>query len=388
MNDKYINTNADVAGLEELTKFDVFMQNHRYADSFTTGYAYIFVTKPMLFLYPYKPRGNTSSTLEKLAYENMTRDHTFSQFLIEEAMNENDKTLIKQLSYYNNFDTANFLPIFTNRVKSFQTMDVNLVQNENFDTRHGFRMPLPTHKVESIGSSSTSLICSETMNLDFIKMMTLWVNYISNVTDGTFHANPAMIKNNVIDYMSSIYYFLLEPDGTTLKYWAKYTGAWPTSIPQSNLSFSRGDQSTVELDIAFAYSSKEDMNPSILEDFNRVSLNYFETRTDDFNRVSLNYFETRTIDVLEDEYPSVKKSPLLAPESLKANPNFFKETRGPLVYFKSGLLSDSTNSTPMTDKFELSFGENVFESTFIENIVESEYFFDSAKEFFATQLDE
>jgi len=373
MNNKYINTNIDVAGLEELTKFDVYMQNHRYVDAFTTGFAYIFVTKPMLFLYPYKPTGSKITLYEKLAYENMTKDHTFSQFLIDEAMNENDKMLIKQLSYYTDFNTTNFLPIFTNRVKSFQTLDVTMTQTETFDTRHGYRLPLPTHKVESIGSSTTSLVCPETMNLDFVKMMTLWVNYISNVTDGTFHANPSMIKNNVLDYMSSIYYFLLEPDGKTLKFWSKYTGCWPTSIPQSNLSFSRGDQSTVELDIPFTYASKEDMNPSILEDFNRVSLNYFEERT---------------LDVLEDDYPSIKKSPLLSPESLKNNPNFLQETRGPLVFYRNGELEDSINSTSMTSNFELSFGENVFENTFIETGLDSTYFFENAKTFFASQLDE
>lgn len=222
--DKYVDTNSNVAGFEDLTKFDVYMQNHRYADDFTTGYAFVFITKPMLFLYPNKPQGDKITTTEKLAYENMTRDHVFSQFIDGEAMNDNDLMLVKQLSYYNDFDTLNFLPLVTNRVKSFQAMDVTLAQTETYDTRHGFRMPLPTHKIDSINSNSLSLVCTETLNLDFIKMMTLWVNYISNVTDGTFHANPDMIRNNVLDYMSSIYYFVLEPDGRTLKFWSKYTG--------------------------------------------------------------------------------------------------------------------------------------------------------------------
>ena len=291
-------------------------------------------------------------------------------------MNDNDLMLVKQLSYYNDFDTLNFLPLVTNRVKSFQAMDVTLAQTETYDTRHGFRMPLPTHKIDSINSNSLSLVCTETLNLDFIKMMTLWVNYISNVTDGTFHANPDMIRNNVLDYMSSIYYFVLEPDGRTLKFWSKYTGVWPTTIPQSPLSFSRGESSSVDLDLQFTYTSKEDMNPSILEDFNRVSLNYFEEL----------YSNQIALDVLDDDYPSVKNSPLLNPNALKTNINFNINNRGPLVFYKNGSIENSYLSTPLSNKFEISFGENTFESVYVENKFESEYFFESAKEFFKSQL--
>lgn len=374
--DKYVDTNRNVAGFEDLTKFDVYMQNHRYADDFTTGYAFVFITKPMLFLYPNKPQGDKITTTERLAYENMTRDHVFSQFINGEAMNDNDLMLVKQLSYYNDFDTLNFLPLVTNRVKSFQAMDVTLAQTETYDTRHGFRMPLPTHKIDSINSNSLSLVCTETLNLDFIKMMTLWVNYISNVTDGTFHANPDMIRNNVLDYMSSIYYFVLEPDGRTLKFWSKYTGVWPTTIPQSPLSFSRGESSSVDLDLQFTYTSREDMNPSILEDFNRVSLNYFEEL----------YSNQIALDVLDDDYPSVKNSPLLNPNALKTNINFNINNRGPLVFYKNGSIENSYLSTPLSNKFEISFGENTFESVYVENKFESEYFFESAKEFFKSQL--
>ena len=374
--DKYVDTNKDTAGYEELTKFDVFLQNHRYVDDFITGYAFIFVTKPMLFLYPMKPAGSKITTTEKLAYENMTRDHVFSQFIDGEAMNDNDLMIAKQLSYYGEFnETSNFLPIFTNRLKSFQAMDVTLGQSETYDTRHGFRMPLPTHKIESISSNTLSLSCIETMNLDLIKTMTLWVNYISNVTDGTFHANPDMIRNNVLDYMSSIYYFVLEPDGRTLKYWAKYTGVWPTTIPHSPLSFNRGDSSTVELDLPFTYTTKEDMNPSILEDFNRVSLNYFEEL----------YSNQLAIDVLDDEYPSIKRSPLLNPAALRTNINFNTQ-RGPLVFIKNGAIEESSYITNLNNKFELSFGENIFEDTYLETKFQAEYFFENAKKFFETQL--
>lgn len=370
----YVNRNRDDAGIDSLTKFDVFMNNHRYTDSFTTGYAFVFVTKPSLFINPFKLEGSAFTNLERLSYENMTKDHLFSQFLNNESMNESDKLLVQQLSYknFNNPDIRNFIPLFTNKIRNFQITDTTIGQNENFDTRHGFRMPLPTHKVDSIGSGSLSINCYETYNLDFMKMMSIWVNYASNVTDGTFHGNPEMIKNGVIDYMSSVYYFVLAPDGKTLKYWSKYTGVWPTTIPSSVLSFTRGEQNIVELDLQFAYTSKEDMNPSILEDFNRLSLNYFEDRT---------------LNIEEDIYPSIKRSILLNPESLKNNVNFDSQSRGPLVFYKIGKNESLTNPDDISNSFELTFGENVYKDNFIYNNLEEDYFFNKVEEFFSSSID-
>ena len=47
--DNYTNTNKDVAGFNNLTKFDAFMQNHRYTDPAISGYTFMFMTKPLLF---------------------------------------------------------------------------------------------------------------------------------------------------------------------------------------------------------------------------------------------------------------------------------------------------------------------------------------------------
>jgi hypothetical protein len=374
-NDRYVNKNSDIAGFENLTRFETFFTN-RYLDPATTGHAFVFVTKPSLFIHPYAPSGKDTD-LEKLAYENMTRHHLFSQFLASEAMNGSDKILVEQLSYYDkiipsSYNRSNFLPIFTNRSKSFSTTDMTLNQNDAFETRQGFRMPMPTHKNESVGSGTVSISCQETTNLDIMKTLTIWVNYISNVTDGTFHANPVMIKNGVLDYTSSIYYFLLSPDGKTLKYWSKYTGCWPTTVPQSNLSFTRGSQDVVETEVQFAYSAKEDMNPSILEDFNRVSLNFFEK-------------DVAEVDNPNEDFPSVKNSRLLSRTAIRSNSKYIRDLRGPLVFYSNG-LEDNNRLSPQNSRFELTFGLSTFNGTFVDEKFGGDYLFNIG-EFFSSTLD-
>lgn len=362
MNDKYTNRIEDQAGIENLVKFDSFYRN-KYLDPFIAGYAFVFVTKPSLFIYPIEQAN--PQKYENLAYENMVRDPKFTQFTKKDKFNNLDTLIAEQLSYVrdsNNNNIKNFLPLFTNRTKSFSALDVVMNQQEAFDTKQGYRMVLPTFKTESEGSGSASLAMQETSNLDIIKTLTLWVNYISNITDGTFHANPDMVKNGVLDYMSSIYYFVLEPDGKTLKYWAKYTGCWPNTIPYAALSYNRGDQSLVDLEVNFLYMTKEDMNPMILEDFNRVSLDSF---------IDQNAGSNQDYSILSSDY--------LTKSLLKTNPNYInnKDSRDPLVFM---------NEANGTKKFELTFGINSYRDNFESNKFDENYF-QNPEDLFNSDLD-
>jgi hypothetical protein len=375
IDDKYVNTNQDVANQESLTKFDSFFVN-RYTDGFVTGYSFVFITRPSLFIFPYKP--TNTDRLGKLAYDNMIKDQTFSQFIVNEAMNQNDRIIPEQLSFFegvfsnSSYTRTNFLPLFTNRSRGFSTTDVTMEQQEAFATKQGYRLPLPTYKTASEASGTLSLPMYETPNLDVMKTLSLWVNYISNITDGTFHANPDMVKNGIIDYMSSIYYFVLEPDGKTLKYWAKYTGCWPNQIPYSQMSYRRGESTMVELEATFVYTSKEDMNVAILEDFNRVSLDLVSIERE-FTDNSLGYIP-------------VKNSPFLNINSIRSLSNYSANTRTPLIFYMPGNLEVSGNATQLTDKFELSFGIDTYSDTFVDNKFQEDYFFNT-KEFFTSKVD-
>ena len=148
--------------------------------------------------------------------------------------------------------------------------------------------------------------------------------------------------------LQTIYYFLLGPDGRTIKYWEKYTGCWPANTPNGSFRFTKGERELVEISVNFNYLVKETMNPRIFEDFNRTSL------------------RALTYSVEEDEpdskrdYLSFKDSPLLNYNKLKSNrfaSTVNSEDRDPLVFFNEASL-DQHRSTPdpMKDRYELSFG--------------------------------
>lgn len=350
-----------------LTRFQGFYDNI-YRDPFVGGTAFVFMTKPLLFIEPSK--GSTAEYSE-MAYLNMTRDPLFSQYLYDQVMSQADMTIVNMLSYNTEHSTSSFIPAITNECKNFDTSDIQMDQADAFDTKQGFKETLPTTKTNSEAASTLSITVTEDSNLSFTKMMTLWVNYISNITDGTFDANPDMILNGELDYMSSIYYFVLAPDGRTLKYWAKYTGCWPTNIPYSTLRYNKGQNDTSEVNLNFVYNVKEDMNPRILEEFNMLSLKLIDS---DFIK-NKNYFNK-----VGNMYTSIKESPLLSLDLMLSGemPNkilISSDKRDPLIIYVPGNKDNSLYSDTTNDHFELLFDDNGYQQNLIKNVMgENNYY--------------
>src|SRR5699024_10862866 len=62
-------------------------------------------------------------------------------------------------------------------------------------------------------------------------------------------------------------------------YWTKYTGAIPTNVPMSDLSFNRNGSAETNVTISFSYFYCEHMNREILMDFNYNSMGYIAMNT-------------------------------------------------------------------------------------------------------------
>lgn len=361
---EYTNVNSDSAGFRDLSSFQGYL-DERYNDPHVSGYSFVFVTKPMLFILPTKPADSTSSK-DALAYGNMKKDPKFAQFIAKESGgNAEDGVIAKMLSYkqYPELRSA-FLPIFTNRAISFDAQDVTLDTEDAFQTKEGYRIPLPGTKTQSEAAGTVNIqMLPDNANLNTIKMITLWVNYIANVTNGVFDANPDMVRSCQLDYVSSIFYFNLDPDGRTIRYWSKHTGCFPTSIPYSALSFSRGDNSLQNVNVTMAYTLKEDMTPRILEDFNKVSLRVYDCWDDS---------EVAASDESgNDDYVAGSTSPLLSERSLEQNASLLSEIKSPSrdpIVFRAPESKDSSNPDPLAAHYELSFGQDTLSRGVLKSV--------------------
>ena len=164
--------------------------------------------------------------------------------------------------------------------------------------------------------------------------------------------------------MSSIYYFVLNPDGKTIKYWIKYTGCYPTEIPSTSLQYNRGSSENVELNLTFQYTLKEEMNPDILKEFNLISLNF----------AGLDQYGND----ITDNHSAIKNSKFLNVNGLKsiAGDILASEDRDPLIYYKVADSNGLFKGESTTSTFELSFGKGSFNNSFSNKSYGTAYFQD------------
>ena len=167
-----------------------------------------------------------------------------------------------------------FINIITNAVERFETKDLLLKTKEIGETFYGEKLHWGDNYFESIGGDVLTLEFTEYSDLSLTLLHKAWVDYIHAVKLNkvqTHRGKNDFVEKKIIDYASSIYYFLLDVDGKTIKYYAKYTGVFPISVPFSAMSFNLGQNEVKKLSIQYQYSFKEDMDPRILDEFFHIT---------------------------------------------------------------------------------------------------------------------
>lgn len=202
--------------------------------------------------------------------------------------NKNKPDLLKSLT--NKFkSTHRFDPLLCNRASSFEVQDEYIKSEEIGGTFTGYLMKYGKNNIESKTAGSVNIQFQEDNELSVYRHTKHWIDYISNVSRGEFSPKKYYIRNKILDYATSMYYFLCGPDGESILFWSKYYGCFPITQPSSNFSYSKGNFNTSpEFQVTFEYMSKEDFNPMTIFEFNLESTqdNYNYKRTYDANIVS------------------------------------------------------------------------------------------------------
>lgn len=262
--------------------FDEFSSINKYGvldgneSGYDKGWAYLFFTTPSLNIRSNSATGVQNYTTKESAQKdwayiaNVGRVENgvpFNAFML--GMAEKDPGLLDCLN--NRLPkTPAIIPFLTNRFKSFDPKDTSLKTKNFGETPRGNRLMLPGSLIDSIGPDQFTVTFEETSNLDITKLHKVWTEYIYNVSIGEFYPNPEDVQNRVIDYLCSMYYMTLRPDGRTIEYFCKYTGVAPLNVNYSVFGHRRGDfAGNMEVSIPYMYNYKEDMTVDIIMDFNK-----------------------------------------------------------------------------------------------------------------------
>lgn len=230
-----------------VSEYDVFKKFMITEDPYIGGIPFIFITTPFLNL-----------------DENYKKDNYFID------MKNNMPKIYNSLSM--DLCKKPFITLCSNYFMGINGKDLAARTIDVGETMYGYKQTLPGPLVDSKIADTVSVKYHETKFLPLIKLHKLWMEYVENATLGLFYPSKTIIDKDQIDYLSTIYYFVLDRDLSTILYYCRYTGVAPVSNPFSTLVSNIGDNSEVkEIEIEYSYSYKEDLDPSILLDFNKVT---------------------------------------------------------------------------------------------------------------------
>lgn len=220
------------------------------------GIPYVFFSTPMLSL---KENSLTANSF-------LTYMYSFYPELLDMLCYGNS-------SEYSDCNTTSpIIKLLTNTIQGFDTNDQTLGTMDYGESWFGTKVIMPTTSINSdIIGGTISCRFNDFSNYPVLNLINAWFQYISDVSLGRITTYANNIYNKKLDFTSSVYYFLTDLDGETLRYWTKYTGVFPTNVPFSSLGGQHNNaRELVEYNISFAYSVKEDMDFNILTDFNKL----------------------------------------------------------------------------------------------------------------------
>lgn len=205
-------------------------------------------------------------------FPNDTPSDTCASNAFMSYMASSHNTVLRSLT--DNFPNAehDFIPFLVGRTEAIQMPDISIKNNSISQPFTNILMPYGSNMWESLTGGSFDITFREDRDLRIHKLFQTWIYYIDGLSRGVFKPKDKYIQYNKYDYMTSVYYFVCQADGETLVWWNKYTGAFPTSVPNSDMSFNLRGAVDNRLSIPFVYFMQDiPMNPMILIDFNRNS---------------------------------------------------------------------------------------------------------------------
>ena len=227
-------------------------------DNITTAREYLFFTKPDL------------NIIEEHTM-NLTEGLKEIPFWIELQDRYNNVISMLQSSYGSE-DPFNHL--LENTVQS--NLDMPGISAEMIDTptnMYGVNYKYRGSSEASDDGHTFSLEFKDTRNLPVYYFFKAYEEYETLKHHGVVGPKSDYIFNKILHDQYSIYKFLVDEDGESIIYYAKYYGVKSVNLPRdvfNNTNFDNGISYSIDFDAAFV----EDMNPQILTDFNSLSYPY------------------------------------------------------------------------------------------------------------------
>lgn len=218
------------------------------------SFSYVFFTRPDLNILD----SDSGNILSQASYDPLYR-HAY----------QSSPIVLQSLVGSKIMSNTDFLPLLSNSIKSFGIDDDYIDSSEFAGTRTGFKIPYGKNDIASRSGGQFSISYDDNRHLSVYNLHKIWIDYISKVYRGEFIPRKEYILEKRLDYAVSCYYFLTSEDGSTLIYWAKYTGVFPLNTGGNMASWVANNASqSVDLSINYKYAFRQSYDPYSLIEFN------------------------------------------------------------------------------------------------------------------------
>lgn len=241
---------------EAWQNFDRYYSVNMNLDHVDTRYQYVFMVRPEC---------NIVKETNKLELCDSTAKDPFFIW-----MNAWHSVILRGLTM--EFDASHdFIPFLVGRTEMLQLPDYAIKSYQYYQPYTHYSLPYGGTGIESQSGGTFDMSFKDDHQFRLHKFFQAWLYYIDGVSRNRFHPKEKFITYNKIDYATSVYHFIMAPDGKHIQWWSKYTGCVPTSISNSDLSWNKGGTFDGKFSVPFQYFYFESLNPEILGDFNRNS---------------------------------------------------------------------------------------------------------------------
>ena len=247
-----------------IERLDWFVNFNRYRIThpdyhLTNSRAYIFMTRPDLNIFD-----ETDSAMNE-----SIKNTGDAAFFYEAVLRHSNIAMSLTTSFSGAHD---FIPLVSNTARSLDVQDMSIKTLEHGETLTGWKLVYGRHDIDSLTAGTFSMNYIDDNMLSVSYMHLIWLTYINGVARGLYSPKQDYVRNGILDYASSLYYFLTDATGENIIFWTKYYGVFPTNYPSSAFSFNEGSPVHVpEIQIQYSYAFKKDMDPLELAEFNRNS---------------------------------------------------------------------------------------------------------------------
>lgn len=261
------------AGIYKRNEIDYFSKRYRFGilnpyESLTNCREYLFFTKPDLNIYP---RDNTNGSVSK-----ELNSYLQTKPYWRELASKNYE-IIKLLQM--SIDPGDkFNHLLENMVQS--NLDVPGVTAEMIETPNNMYGVGYTYRGSSEASDDSfdfSLEFKDTKYLPVYHFFKAYEDYETLKHHGQLEPWRQYIMDKILYDQYSIYKFIVDEDGETIIYYAKFFGVKSKSLPRdvfSNTTFDNGLSYSIDFNAAFF----DDMKPYILTNFNEISRSFYQSR--------------------------------------------------------------------------------------------------------------